>query len=64
MVQRSAMRSWDMGEDFRELLRADAEATQWLPGSDLEELFDYGYYTRYVDDTFQRIGLLPAKVAV
>ena len=61
VVQRNAMRSWDAGEDFRDLLRADAEATQWLPGNDLEELFDYGYYTRYVDDTFQRIGLLPVE---
>ncbi len=60
VVQRSAMRSWDTGEDFRDLLRADQDAREWLPGPELEELFDYGYYTRYVDDTFQRIGLLPA----
>ena len=63
VVQRNAMRSWDMGEDFRDLLRSDSEARQWLPGHELEELFDYGYYTRYVDDTFQRIGLLPAEVS-
>ena len=56
------MRSWDMGEDFRELLRDDPEAQEWLPGSELESLFDYGYYTRYVDDTFKRIGLLQAQV--
>ncbi len=60
VVQRNAMRSWELGEDFRELLRADQDALKWLPGPDLEELFDYGYYTRHVDDTFQRIGLLPA----
>jgi adenylosuccinate lyase len=63
VVQRNAMRSWDTGQDFRELLRADPDAQEWLPGSNLEELFDYGYYTRYVDDTFQRIGLLPASVS-
>ena len=63
VVQRNAMRSWDLGEDFRELLRADQEAKEWLPGGEMEELFDYGYYTRYVDDTFKRIGLLPAEVA-
>ena len=62
VVQRNAMRSWDMGEDFRELLRDDPEAQEWLPGSELESLFDYGYYTRYVDDTFKRIGLLQAQV--
>jgi len=62
VVQRNAMRSWDTGADFRDLLRADDEARDCLPGNELEELFDYGYYTRYVDDTFQRIGLLPAEV--
>jgi adenylosuccinate lyase len=63
VVQRNAMRSWDLGEDFRELLRTDQEAKEWLPGGEMEELFVYGYYTRYVDDTFKRIGLLPAEVA-
>ena len=63
VVQRNAMRSWDTGEDFRDLLRADPEAREWLPEPDLEELFDYRYYTRYVDDTFQRIGLLQAGVS-
>ena len=62
VVQRNAMRSWDIGEDFRELLRNDPEAQEWLPAGELESLFDYGYYTRYVDDTFRRIGLLPAEV--
>ena len=62
VVQRNAMRSWDVGEDFRDLLRSDPEAQEWLPGTELESLFDYGYYTRYVDDTFKRIGLLPAEV--
>ena len=63
VVQRNAMRSWDLGEDFRELLRTDQEAKEGLPGGEMEELFVYGYYTRYVDDTFKRIGLLPAEVA-
>ena len=62
VVQRNAMRSWDTGADFRDLLRADDEARGCLPGDELEELFEYGYYTRYVDETFQRIGLLPAEV--
>jgi adenylosuccinate lyase len=58
------MRSWDNNEDFRELLKADPETLAYLSAAELEELFDYGYYTRYVDATFERIGLLPAKAAV
>ena len=62
IVQRNAMRSWDQGEDFRELLKSDPEAMTYFSLEDLEQLFDYGYYTRYVDETFQRAGLLPATV--
>ncbi|MBM3941851.1 MAG: adenylosuccinate lyase [SAR202 cluster bacterium] len=62
VVQRNAMRAWDHHEDFRQLIRADAEALAHLSLAELEELFDYSYYTRYVAETFQRIGLLPAGV--
>ena len=63
VVQRNAMRSWDHNEDFRELLKADADARNRLSQEELEELFDYVYYTRYVDETLQRAGLLPAPAA-
>ena len=63
VVQRNAMRSWDHNEDFRELLKADADARKMFSPEELEELFDYGYYTRYVDETLQRAGLLPAQAA-
>ena len=64
IVQRNAALGWDNHQDFRQLLKSDAEATAYLSVEELEELFDYSYYTRYVDDTFQRLGLLPAPVAV
>ena len=63
VVQRNAMRSWDHNEDFRELLKSDPEALAYFSVGELEEIFDYGYYTRYINDTFQRIGLLPARVS-
>jgi len=59
IVQRNAMRAWDDAQDFRQLLKSDAEATQYLSAAEMDELFDYGYYTRYIDDNFKRIGLLP-----
>ena len=62
IVQRNAMQSWDTGQDFRQLLHADSQAQEWFAAPELESLFDYRYYTRYIDDTFQRIGLLPAAV--
>ena len=64
IVQRNAMRGWDYGEDFRELIRSDPEVSPYLSSQEVDDFFDYGYYTRYVDDTFQRLGLLQAQVPV
>ena len=64
IVQRNAMQGWDFGKDFRELIKADRDVSPHLSNEELEELFDYGYYTRYVDDTFRRLGLVAGKVSV
>ncbi len=64
IVQRNAMSGWDDGKDFRQLIEADKDAATYLSETELRELFDYSYYTRYVDDTFERLGLLAAKAAV
>ena len=57
LVQRNSMRSWDEGLDFRALMKSDAEVTEYISPDELEALFDYGYYLRYVEETFRRIGL-------
>ena len=57
IVQRNAMQSWKERRPFRELLEADAEVTRHLSAADLDGLFDYAYYTRYVDESFRRLGL-------
>ena len=57
-VQRNSARTWDEGKDFRDLLRADPDVTSHLSISEMDALFDYGYYVRYVDDVFHRVGLL------
>ena len=58
LVQRNAMRSWDEGLDFLGLLKSDSDVTSYLSEGELMKLFDHGYYTRYVDDSFRRVGLL------
>ena len=58
LVQRNAMRGWDEGMDFRELLKSDADVTSYLSPDELSGLFDYSYYLRYIEETFRRIGLL------
>ncbi len=57
LVQRNTMQSWEKGRDFRTLLKAEADVIARLPPEELEPLFDYTYYLRYVDEIFQRLGL-------
>ena len=57
IVQRNAMKSWDDGDDFRSLLKSDTDALASLSVDDMEKIFDYGYYTKHIDETFNRIGL-------
>ena len=57
IVQRNSHRTWDEDLDFRELIASDPEVAPHLPDEELRELFEYGYYIRYVDDVFKRIGL-------
>ncbi|MFC2012254.1 adenylosuccinate lyase [Chloroflexota bacterium] len=57
LVQRNAMKAWKGKRNFLSLLKADPEVTASLPVEELEPLFDYEYYLRYVDDIFQRLGL-------
>ncbi|HLB27821.1 MAG TPA: adenylosuccinate lyase [Dehalococcoidales bacterium] len=57
LVQRNATKAWKGGRNFRSLLKADADVTAVLPVKELEALFDYDYYLRYVDDIFRRLGL-------
>jgi adenylosuccinate lyase len=51
LVQRHAMRAWDEGLDFRDLVRGDAQIAALV---DLRDVFDVRAYTRHVDDVFGR----------
>jgi len=54
-VQRHAMRAWDEGLDFPELVRVDAEIAGRV---DLDTVFDLGVYLRHVDTIFGRLVVL------
>jgi adenylosuccinate lyase len=55
LVQRHAMRAWDEGLHFRELVAADAEIAGRV---DLDAIFVLGPYTRHVDTVFERLVTL------
>jgi adenylosuccinate lyase len=51
-VQRHAMRAWDEGLDFRELVAADAEIASRV---DLDDVFDLAAFTKHVDVVIGRL---------
>jgi adenylosuccinate lyase len=55
LVQRHAMRAWDEGLDFPELVRGDAELAGRL---DLDTVFDLAAYTRNIGVVFDRLRAL------
>ncbi|MCE0504560.1 adenylosuccinate lyase [Roseivivax sp. GX 12232] len=55
LVQRNAMKVWEEGADFKEELLKDGEVTAALSAGEIEEKFDLGYHTKYVDTIFQRV---------
>ncbi len=61
MVQANAMKEWQERADFLSLLKADKRITQHLSEDELESLFDYNYYLKYVDSIFERLGLTGLK---
>jgi adenylosuccinate lyase len=60
-VQRHAMRAWDEGLDFRDLVRSDPQIASRV---DLDGVFDLHAYTKHVDTVFARVParLVPEEV--
>jgi adenylosuccinate lyase len=57
LVQRNAMKVWqsDGQLSLLDLLKADPEVSQRLPGDQLDTLFDLGYHLKHVDTIFARV---------
>jgi adenylosuccinate lyase len=61
IVQRHSMVAWDQERPLRELLGADPEVRALLSEPQLDALFDYRAFLGHVDESFRRLGLLPAR---
>jgi len=55
-VQRNALAAWNGESDFRANLEADPDVSARLSREDLDELFDYRYFTRHLGRVFDRLG--------
>jgi adenylosuccinate lyase len=58
LVQRHAMRAWEEGLDFRELVRADPEIGTRV---DMDEVLDLGAFTAHIGVVFTRLRDLAAR---
>jgi adenylosuccinate lyase len=54
MIQRNAMRCWESGEPFQQVLGADEEISAHLSEDDLADCFDVDKVLRHVDTIFVR----------
>lgn len=55
IVQESAMKVWQDGSDFYELLQNDQRVAKSLGAEKLKKVFDYGFYTKNIDQIFSRV---------
>ena len=55
LAQRNAMKVWDEGGEFRDLVSADKEITNKLSTEEIERVFSYEHYLRNVGKVFDRV---------
>ena len=54
-TQRNAMKVWDEGGDYQELVTKDADISSKLSSEEIARVFDLKYYLRNVDKVFERV---------
>jgi adenylosuccinate lyase len=55
MVQRNAMKVWETGQEFKDLIMEDQEIGEHLSRTEIEEIFDLDYHVKHVNDIFGRV---------
>jgi adenylosuccinate lyase len=58
LVQHAGHVALDERRPFRDTIAQEPGVTQRLLPDELDAIFDYGYYTREVDKSFARLGLI------
>jgi adenylosuccinate lyase len=54
-TQRNAMKVWDEGGDYQELIQSDADISSYLSQEEIARVFDLKHYLRNVDRVFERV---------
>jgi adenylosuccinate lyase len=54
-TQRNAMKVWDEGGEYVELVKSDADISSHLTEEEIARVFDLNHYLRNVDSVFERV---------
>src|SRR5215218_2924281 len=54
-TQRNAMKVWDQGGDYQQLIAADPDISSYLSAEEIARVFDLKHYLRNVDRVFARV---------
>ncbi|MCX7795429.1 MAG: adenylosuccinate lyase, partial [bacterium] len=57
IVQRNALKAWDLGESFLEILWEDEEVKRYLSKEELESCFNDEEYKRNLEVIYKRVGI-------
>lgn len=57
-VQPQAIKAWNEGLNFNDLMKSVKEVTDTLSNEEIEDCFDPTYQIKNVDEVFKRVGLL------
>lgn len=55
MVQSNAMKVWETGQEFKNLIMEDQGIGGYLSKTEIEEIFDLDYHVKHVDDIYERV---------
>ncbi len=54
-TQRNAMKVWDEGGEYKELVTNDADISSHLSSEEIARVFDLGHYLRNVGRVYERV---------
>jgi adenylosuccinate lyase len=54
-TQRNAMKVWDEGGEFEQLVKQDADIASKLTSDEIARVFDLRHYVRNVEKVFERV---------
>ncbi len=55
MVQGNAMKVWETGQEFKDLIMEDQEIGGYLSKTEIGEIFDLDYHMKHIDDIYERV---------